>query len=48
MSISITATTSETSVTASSTETTVTVSDPTISLAETVSLTVFSPGNLLD
>ena len=48
MSISITATTSETSVTASSTATTVTVSDPTISLAETVSLTGFSAGNLLD
>ena len=48
MSISITATTTDTSVTASSTATTVTVSDPTISLSETVSLTGFNAGNLLD
>jgi hypothetical protein len=48
MSISITATTTDTSVTASSTATTVTVSDPTVSLSETVSLTGFNAGNLLD
>ena len=48
MSISITATTSDISVSASATDVTATVADSTVTLAETITVSGFAAGNLLD